>query len=117
MILLERTREFGILKALGTRPFQIFLLIVLETSCLAFLSILIGTAAGIAGNWLLSLYGISYPVPIEYGGYLFDKLTAKITLRSIVMPAVIVFGTALCVSIVPAIRAARIIPVKAMRSA
>ncbi len=117
MILLERTREFGVLKALGTRPMQVFLLIVLETLCMAVLSIGIGTAAGIFGNWLLSVYGITYSIPIEYGGYVFDKLTARITLRSIVMPAVIIFGTALLVSILPAIRAARIVPVRAMRSA
>jgi ABC-type lipoprotein release transport system permease subunit len=116
MILLERTREFGVLKALGTRPFQIFLMIVLETACLAVLSIIIGTAAGIFANWMLSVYGITYSIPIEYGGFVFDKLTAKITLRSLVLPAVIVFSTAILVSILPAIRAARIVPVKAMRS-
>jgi ABC-type lipoprotein release transport system permease subunit len=110
MILLERTKEFGVLKALGTRPFQIFLLIVLETACLAVLSIIIGTAAGIFANWMLSVYGITYSIPIEYGGFVFDKLTAKITLRSLVLPAVIVFSTAILVSILPAIRAARIIP-------
>ncbi len=116
MVLLERTREFGVLKALGTRPFQIFMLIVLETVCLAIVSIIIGTVIGICANWLLYTYGITYPAPIEYGGYVFDRLTARITLRSAVMPAAIIFGTALLVSIFPAIRAARIIPVKAMRS-
>jgi ABC-type lipoprotein release transport system permease subunit len=116
MILLERTREFGVLKALGTRPFQIFLLIVLETACLAVLSIIIGTAAGIFANWMLSVYGITYSTPIEYGGVVFDRLTAKITSRSLVLPALIIFSTAILVSILPAIRAARIIPVKAMRS-
>lgn len=116
MILLERTREFGVLKALGTRPFQIFLMIVLETACLAVLSIIIGAAAGVFANWMLSEYGITYSTPIEYGGFVFDRITAKITLRSLVLPAVIVLGTAILVSILPAIRAARIIPVKAMRS-
>ena len=116
MILLERTREFGVLKALGTRPVQIFLLIVLETACLALISIMIGTAAGIFANWMLSVYGITYSTPIEYGGYVFERLTAKITVRSLVMPAVIIFVTALLVSIIPAVRAARVIPVKAMRA-
>jgi ABC-type lipoprotein release transport system permease subunit len=117
MVLLERTREFGVLKALGTRPFQIFLLIVFETVCLALLSIVIGSVTGVLTNWWLSVYGISYPVPIEYGGYVFDKLTARITLRTLVMPALIIFGTAVSVSLWPAVRAARIIPVRALRSA
>ncbi len=116
MVILERTREFGVLKALGTKPFQIFLLIVFETIFLAVISIVIGTIIGILGNWWFSAYGIAYPTPIEYGGYVFSKITAKITSRSIIMPIVIILSTALLVSIWPAIRAAQIIPVKAMRS-
>jgi ABC-type lipoprotein release transport system permease subunit len=116
MVILERTREFGVLKALGTRPFQVFMLIVFETTYLSVLSIIPGTAFGIFFNWLLSVYGITLSTPLEYGGFIFDKITAKITLQSIIMPAVIIFCTAVFVSIVPAIRAARIIPVKAMRS-
>jgi ABC-type lipoprotein release transport system permease subunit len=114
MIILERTREFGVLKALGTRPFQIFAIIVMESVFLSMISIVIGTALGMFGNWMLSIYGITYPTPIEYGGFVFDKLTARITVRSLVMPALIISATALLVSIPPAIRAARIIPVKAM---
>jgi len=116
MIILERTREFGVLKALGTRPFQIFAIIVMESVFLSIISIVIGTALGVFGNWMLSIYGITYPTPIEYGGFVFDRLTARITVRSLVMPAVIISATALLVSIPPAIRAARIIPVKAMRA-
>ncbi len=116
MVILERTREFGVLKALGTKPFQIFLLIVFETIFLAVISIAVGTIIGMLGNWWFSKYGIAYPTPIEYGGYVFSKITAKITPRSIIMPIVIILSTALLVSIWPAIRAARIVPVKAMRS-
>jgi len=116
MVLLERTREFGVLRALGTRPFQIFQLILYETAFLAIISIIIGTIAGVIANWWFLVHGITYPTPIEYGGYVFKKLTSKITLRSMVSPALIVFSTAVVVSIWPAVRAARIIPVKAMRS-
>lgn len=116
MIILERTREFGIMKALGTRPFQIFMLILLETAFLSVFSIIIGIITGILANWYLAVYGITFSTPIEYGGYFFDRLTAKITLKSLVMPAVIIFGTAVFVSVWPALRAARIVPVKAIRS-
>jgi ABC-type lipoprotein release transport system permease subunit len=116
MVLLERTREFGVLRALGTRPFQIFQLILFETAFLAIISIIIGTIAGVLANWWFLVHGITYPTPIEYGGYVFKKLTSKITVRSIINPALIVFFTAFVVSIWPAVRAARIIPVKAMRS-
>ena len=116
MVILERTREFGVLKALGTAPFQIFKLIVFETAFLAVLSIIIGTVVGMFANWWFHEYGITLSNPIEYGGYVFGKITAKVTPRSVLMPAAIIFGTAVLVSIWPAIRAARIIPVKAMRA-
>ncbi len=116
MAILERTREFGILKALGSRPSQIFLLIVLETAFLAVLSIVAGTLCGLAGNWWLSLHGISYPSPIEYGGFAFTTMTSQITTQSILLPAGVVFGAAVLVSLWPALRAARIVPVKALRS-
>jgi ABC-type lipoprotein release transport system permease subunit len=116
MVILERTKEFGVLRALGTRPFQIFMLIVLETAFLSLISIIVGSLIGILANWWFSQYGITYSTPIEYGGFYFYKMTAKITLRSIVIPALVVFGTAVVVSVLPAIRAARIIPVKALRT-
>ncbi|TNF56246.1 ABC transporter permease [bacterium] len=116
MVILERTREFGVLRALGTRPFQIFQLIVIETAFLAVLSIIPGVLIGMLANWILSVKGITLSTPLEWGGFYFDTITAKITLRSVVIPAVVIFGTAIVVSILPAVRAARIIPVKALRA-
>jgi ABC-type lipoprotein release transport system permease subunit len=116
MVVLERTREFGVLKAIGTRPFQLFQLIILETLFLSALSAIAGIIIGALANWWFNVYGVTYPAPIEYGGYLFERLTSKLTPRSILVPPLIITGTALIVSIWPAIRAARIVPVKAMRS-
>ena len=115
MVVLERTREFGVLRAVGTRTLAVFQLIVLETAFLAVISIIIGATAGILANYLLATYGIDYPTPIEYGGVMFKEITAKVTFRSVVMPSAIVFFTAILVSVLPAIRAARIVPVKALR--
>lgn len=116
MVILERSREFGVMRALGTRSRQIFMLIVLETVFLSFLSIVCGTAGGILANWLLSVHGITLSQPINWGGFLFDTITAKVTLRSIVIPIAVIVGTAIAVSIPPAVRAARIRPLKALRS-
>jgi ABC-type lipoprotein release transport system permease subunit len=116
MVILERTPEFGLLKALGTRPFTIFRLIVLETAFISLISVVVGSAFGILGNYLLSIYGIDYPTPLEYGGMVFETLTAVISLRSIYQPGLIIFLTAVLVSTLPAIKAARVIPVKSMRT-
>ncbi|MCP4326723.1 MAG: FtsX-like permease family protein [Alteromonadales bacterium] len=39
---LERTREFGVLKTIGTRPISVFYLIMLEYFVLAIIACLIG---------------------------------------------------------------------------
>lgn len=115
MVILERRREYAILKAIGTRPGQIFRLIVLETIILALLSIIVGTMGGLAANGYFSVYGITYPEPIEWGGIVIQHMKASITLRTIWIPSLVILGTALVVSLWPAIRAARTVPVKALR--
>jgi ABC-type lipoprotein release transport system permease subunit len=115
MVILERTREYGVLKAIGTRPSQIFKLIVLETILLAALSIIVGSLGGLAVNAYFAKYGITYPEPIEWGGMMIQHMKARITPRTIWTPSLVIFATALVVSIWPALRAARIVPVKALR--
>ncbi|GBD99709.1 ABC transporter permease YtrF precursor [bacterium BMS3Abin07] len=116
MMVLERTREFGVMKALGTRPSQIFTLILLETASLSLFSIIAGTLAGITANWILSVHGIHLSNPVDWGGFPFDTITSKISLRSVFIPVVVIAASAVAVSIPPAIRASRIRPVKALRS-
>lgn len=114
MSILERTKEFGVLRALGTRPKAAFFLIICETGFLAILSILVGTVIGLAGNYYLSIHGIMLPEPLAYGGMYWDSMTARISADTIWVPAVVTFFSAVLVSVIPAVRAARITPVKAM---
>ena len=115
MVILERTREYGVLKAIGTTPWQIFQLIVLETFMLSVLSTIAGTIGGLAVNAYFAKHGITYPEPIEWGGMVIQHMKARITPRTIWIPSLVIFSTALVVSIWPALRAARIVPVKALR--
>ncbi len=114
MSILERTREFGVMRALGTRPRSVFSLILFETGYLALLSVFVGVIIGLVGNYYLSLHGVKLPETIEYGGMHWDTMSARITAASIWLPVVVTFFSALLVSVVPAVRAARITPVKAM---
>jgi putative ABC transport system permease protein len=116
MVILERTREYGILKAMGTRPYQIFTLIVLETLFLAVIASIIGTIAGASMNAVLAVHGIVLDNPIEWGGMYFDTITSKNTMQAMLMPGIVVLATAVVVSIWPAVRAARIVPVRAIRT-
>lgn len=115
MAILERTREYGVLKALGTRPKQIFWQIVLEINLITLGGIVIGTALSLLLNHILSIHGIQLPVSFTYGGVEYKALYSAITPRSIYIPTITVLLAATLVSFFPAYRAARIAPAKAMR--
>ena len=116
MSVLERTREYGVLKAVGTKPVQIFWLVVCEVVIIAFASICIGALLGVLVNYLFSIYGITYPEEITYGGMKLKTLYAEVNVRSLYIPAITVMLSAAIVSLFPAIKAARIMPAKAMRT-
>ncbi len=116
MSVLERTREYGVLKAVGTKPVQIFWLVVCEVVIITLASICVGALLGVLSNYLLSIYGITYPEEITYGGMKLKTLYAEVNLRCLVTPAITVLVSATIVSLFPAIKAARIMPAKAMRT-
>ncbi len=115
MSILERTKEFGVMRALGTRPAAVFRLIVLETALLCLISIAVGVALSLSFNYYLSVHGIKLSTAFEYGGMEMDTILSVVNLRTLWIPGLVTFLAALTVSVFPAIRAAKIVPVKAMK--
>lgn len=116
MAVLERQREYGLLKAMGTRPKQILLLVLYEVNMLAILSIVTGSGLAYLANAWLSRHGISLSEPFSYGGMTFKTMYAEINIKSFLIPAIAVLGTACMVSFLPALKAARTDPAKTMRN-
>ncbi|MDD5168090.1 MAG: ABC transporter permease [Syntrophales bacterium] len=116
MAILERTREFGVLKAIGTRPLEIFRMILMETGILAAISVGAGLLVALPLNLWFQVYGIVISSPIEMGGIRIDRLTAEVSLGTMGNPALMVIGAALVICLLPAVRAARIRVVDALRS-
>lgn len=116
MSVLERTREYGVLKAVGTKPSQIFGLVVSEVTIIAIGSVCVGAILGTVINYLFSVYGITYPTEITFGGMKIKTLYGAVTTASLIIPAITVTLSAILVSLFPAIKAARIIPARAMRT-
>ena len=116
MSVLERTREYGLLRAMGTRPGQIFLLVIIEVAIMAVISVAVGAVAGWALNHFLSIHGVPMPFEFSYGGMEFTHAFTEVNTRSFLIPMIVVILSALVVSIFPALRAARTIPAAAMRT-
>jgi putative ABC transport system permease protein len=54
----ERTRELGMLMALGMRPVQVIALILAEAAGLALASLVVGGAVGVPLLWYLQVHGL-----------------------------------------------------------
>jgi len=115
MSVLERTREYGVLKAVGTRPAQIFALVIYEVNVITCVSIVVGAALSLLVNYLLSQRGIALPQTFTFAGIEFKELYTAVNLRSIVIPALTVLAAANVVSLFPSVKAARIAPAHALR--
>lgn len=120
MAVFERTRELGLLKALGLKPRQIVLLILTESGLLALFAAAVGLVLGLAADAYLVVYGIDLAVKegqgFEYEGVRFDPVIhAAFGWTGVVVTLVTLVAVCLLASLWPAIRAARLRPVDAMR--
>lgn len=113
---LERTREFGVLKAIGTQPSIVFSMIMLESFLLALTSCVLGFLFALPVVYWLSTGGLSMPEPIDMGGVMFDSILAELTPFSVFAPFAVIIGMTLLVSLIPAIRAAKISPLQALQA-
>ena len=119
MSVMERTREFGVLMAIGMRPGQVRLLVLLETLVMGGLALFCGAFFGI----LLSLYmqevGIDLSgslTPITYaGGTILPRLHAVLEVGNVLLPSFALLLVSLLAGFLPANRAARMQPVVAIR--
>lgn len=115
MSVLERTREYGVLKAVGTQPAQIFKLVLYEVNVITLVSVILGAACAVGLNYWLSLRGIALPEPFTFAGVEFKAMYSEVNLRSLLIPTITVIVTANLVSLFPSVKAARIEPARALR--
>lgn len=117
MSVLERTREFGVLRAIGTRPLRLMRLITMETLMLAGASVALGLALISPIIWWVARTGFSLPEPVAMGGIEFQYFRGEFSARIFLLPMAFMLTTAALISIPPGLRAARISPTAAMVSA
>ena len=118
MSVLERTREFGVMMALGVKPARLGALVVSETVVMSGLGLAIGVLLGIVMTWYLSIVGFSYPGMEDMAERfnLPDRMYPSLSVLSIMLGPSVVFLFSLLASIYPAIRLFFLQPVAAMRA-
>jgi ABC-type lipoprotein release transport system permease subunit len=122
MSVLERTREFGVMQALGTRPGGVVGLVLAESFWIATVAVLVGVALGtlvnIAGSEApLVDYSEKIGEGVELGGTVVRlAMRTQVSLGDTIIATAYVYIMALAVGIYPALRAARMRPVDALQS-
>lgn len=115
----ERTRELGVLLAVGLRPRQVIGMVVAESLLLG----LLGTAGGLLIGGLLDWYLVEVGLNLAVNGEGFSSvgmqfdpiIRARVTTGSVLQPVIGVFLFATLASLWPAWRASRLDPIQAIR--
>ena len=110
MSVLERTKEFGVLKSIGCRPSELVKLIFIETVMLASISITVGLALILPVIAWFTEVGIKLDISVEMGGVVFDTMKGDLSAYVVFMPMGFMLLTAALISLPPGLRAARIQP-------
>lgn len=119
MAIFERTREFGVLMALGATPGRLSKLILLESASMTLVGIAIGVIAGSLITWYFQAHGIvisgATEVMRQYG--LPERMYPRLSMLSVSIGAGVVLVITLLTALYPVFKVRRLRPVEAMTAA
>ncbi len=119
MSVFERTRELGILAALGMKGRQIMAMILLEAGILALMGTIIGIILGVLAVWYMSFNGVNMGDDIAgmAEGFAYPSvLYTKIAPGGIIGLSLAMMGIVLLSALYPARFAAKMEPVEALHA-
>jgi ABC-type lipoprotein release transport system permease subunit len=117
MAVYERTREIGLMGAMGLKPRQISLLFIIEGTMMGLVGFIAGIALGIAMNGLLGIVGFdftSFSTITEYAALINSRVYPTLGLEKIISRALPIVIISMLASLYPAVEASRREPADAL---
>ncbi len=120
MSALERTREFGVLLALGMRPSQLMALLMAEAALIGALGGVLGVLLGAIGTYPFVRWGLDYSSFMGESMEVAGVITSSLIIGTYDWPVMVLYGlggvlVAMASAVYPAMTLRTLTPVDAMR--
>jgi len=116
MSVYERTREIGILSAIGMRGSRIMMLFLAESSLLAIGGVIMGLIIGVLATMYFNVNGFYVGNMGLSGIAITDTVYAKLTIENLINLTIMTFVATILAGLYPAVMASRMQPVEALRA-
>jgi putative ABC transport system permease protein len=118
MAIFERTREYGVLLAVGITPWRLTKIILIESATMTVVGVVVGIIAGSLITWYFQVHGIiisgASEVLRQYG--LPERMFPELSALSVTIGPAVVLVITLLTALYPAFKVRRLSPVEALTS-
>ncbi len=112
MVVVDRTREIGILKSMGMTNRQVLRVFMLQGLWIGVIGTTLGTLLGLAVSWVLDTFEI-FEIPPDI--YFVDKLPVALNPLDVILIVGASILVAFAATVYPSFQASRLEPVEAIR--
>ena len=112
MVVRDKTREIGILKAMGLTEGSIRRVFLIQGAVIGFVGTAVGTTLGAVLGYLINRYRL---ITLDPTVYFIDHLPVRLEVGDTVLMALLGFAVAAVATLYPARQASRLYPIEAIR--